>query len=225
MTDRNEGQPLQYSVDTSGVPINPMGRTGLRGRGLLFRWGPNHLIKAVISRVTSAVAPSSSNEMIPKPNMEILVRANAEGTSLSLIGGPVKPGKSPYSTLCDYMCEVFTDTIADHGPNYDQEEMIHTFSKFASSSKGKKSKAAFATYGYSAYLVYRGYEDSQVNTDNAWQEVETFNFHYKHKDNFSSRVKSDENVVWQRVTEHMALIESDMAAVKEAERLRANVSS
>lgn len=29
---------------------NPNGRTGLRGRGKLWRWGPNHSVKVVISR-------------------------------------------------------------------------------------------------------------------------------------------------------------------------------
>ena len=27
-----------------------MGRTGIRGKGALWRWGPNHVIKAVITR-------------------------------------------------------------------------------------------------------------------------------------------------------------------------------
>jgi len=27
-----------------------MGRTGIRGKGVLWRWGPNHVIKAVSSR-------------------------------------------------------------------------------------------------------------------------------------------------------------------------------
>ena len=29
---------------------NPMGRTGARGRGALFRWGPNHEIRAIVTR-------------------------------------------------------------------------------------------------------------------------------------------------------------------------------
>ena len=29
---------------------NPMGRTGLKGRGILRRYGPNHLLTAVITR-------------------------------------------------------------------------------------------------------------------------------------------------------------------------------
>lgn len=30
--------------------MNPMGRTGARGRGALWRWGPNHEILAILTR-------------------------------------------------------------------------------------------------------------------------------------------------------------------------------
>ena len=29
---------------------NPFGRTGLTGRGLLGRWGPNHATEAIVTR-------------------------------------------------------------------------------------------------------------------------------------------------------------------------------
>ena len=32
------------------VPLNPKGRTGLRGRGVLPHWGPNHIALLVITR-------------------------------------------------------------------------------------------------------------------------------------------------------------------------------
>lgn len=32
----------EYELDHTRRPLNPMGRTGMRGRGLLGRWGPNH---------------------------------------------------------------------------------------------------------------------------------------------------------------------------------------
>jgi ADP-ribose pyrophosphatase len=38
-----------YKLD-NGIPRNPFGRTGLRGRGSLLRWGPNHYIMIVITR-------------------------------------------------------------------------------------------------------------------------------------------------------------------------------
>ena len=33
-----------------GLPINPIGRTGITGRGSLNFWGPNHAIEAIITR-------------------------------------------------------------------------------------------------------------------------------------------------------------------------------
>jgi ABC-type nickel/cobalt efflux system permease component RcnA len=35
----NRETEIQY--DDHGLPVNPFGRTGLRGRGLLGKWGPN----------------------------------------------------------------------------------------------------------------------------------------------------------------------------------------
>ena len=43
---------------------NPMGRTGIRGKGVLWRWGPNHVIKAVVTRwrrkYTADLLPTAS---------------------------------------------------------------------------------------------------------------------------------------------------------------------
>ena len=40
---------------------NPLGRTGLRGKGSLWRWGPNHVIKAVVTRWRRKQVPDGSN--------------------------------------------------------------------------------------------------------------------------------------------------------------------
>ncbi|XP_022251000.1 protein ced-11-like isoform X2 [Limulus polyphemus] len=45
-----DGMPLVYKLDREGVPRNPLGRTGLRGKGALPRWGPNHYIIVVMTR-------------------------------------------------------------------------------------------------------------------------------------------------------------------------------
>jgi len=39
-----------YKLDDHGVPQNPLGRTGMRGRGLLGRFGPNHAADPVVTR-------------------------------------------------------------------------------------------------------------------------------------------------------------------------------
>ncbi|CAJ0959795.1 unnamed protein product, partial [Mesorhabditis belari] len=41
---------VNYSFDSKGRPLNPMGRTGLQGRGILGRWGPNHAADPLVTR-------------------------------------------------------------------------------------------------------------------------------------------------------------------------------
>ncbi|VDN19615.1 unnamed protein product [Gongylonema pulchrum] len=40
-----------YKLDSQHRPLNPMGRTGIRGRGVLGRWGPNHAADPIVSRI------------------------------------------------------------------------------------------------------------------------------------------------------------------------------
>lgn len=46
----DENSYLVYKLDEDEIPINLMGRTGLRGRGVLPRWGPNHYVLLLITR-------------------------------------------------------------------------------------------------------------------------------------------------------------------------------
>ena len=41
-----------YALDKNNynLPLNPMGRTGLSGRGHLWRWGPNHAADPIVTR-------------------------------------------------------------------------------------------------------------------------------------------------------------------------------
>lgn len=39
----------KYLIE-NGYPLNPMGRTGIRGRGVLGRWGPNHAADPVVTQ-------------------------------------------------------------------------------------------------------------------------------------------------------------------------------
>ena len=42
--------PIQFDP-TNGRPLNPRGRTGLAGRGLLGRWGPNAAVDPIVTRL------------------------------------------------------------------------------------------------------------------------------------------------------------------------------
>ena len=48
-TDRRSHHGIYY-VDFSGRPMNPVGRTGMTGRGLLGKWGPNHAADPIVTR-------------------------------------------------------------------------------------------------------------------------------------------------------------------------------
>jgi ADP-ribose pyrophosphatase len=42
--------------DDEGRPLNPRGRTGIAGRGLLGLWGANHMVEAVVTRINRETA-------------------------------------------------------------------------------------------------------------------------------------------------------------------------
>ncbi|KRX42919.1 ADP-ribose pyrophosphatase, mitochondrial [Trichinella murrelli] len=48
--DRRTFVRKKYKIDPDGRPLNPKGRTGIRGRGTLAYWGPNHAMMTIISR-------------------------------------------------------------------------------------------------------------------------------------------------------------------------------
>jgi len=46
-----ESHFCKYDLSDDGRPLNPIGRTGIRGRGILGRWGPNHAADPIVSRI------------------------------------------------------------------------------------------------------------------------------------------------------------------------------
>ena len=45
-----DGEPKPPTLDATGVPRNPIGRTGLGGRGLFGKWGPNQAAAPIVTR-------------------------------------------------------------------------------------------------------------------------------------------------------------------------------
>merc|ERR1711879_996903 len=40
----------KYDLTDDGVPLNPMGRTGISERGDLYLWGPNQAVDPIVTR-------------------------------------------------------------------------------------------------------------------------------------------------------------------------------
>ncbi|XP_032248461.1 transient receptor potential cation channel subfamily M member 2 isoform X2 [Phoca vitulina] len=80
-----------YAVQ-DGLPLNPMGRTGLRGRGSLRCLGPNHTLQPVITQwrrnQDGAVCRKSVKKML-----EVLVVKPPLSESWALPGGSREPGE------------------------------------------------------------------------------------------------------------------------------------
>ncbi len=62
---------LMYEYVMNFVLRNPVGRTGMCGRGLLGRWGPNHAVDPIVSRWKRA-ADNTIVKVDGKPVLEFV---------------------------------------------------------------------------------------------------------------------------------------------------------
>jgi ADP-ribose pyrophosphatase len=74
--------------DDDGRPLNPRGRTGIAGRGLLGLWGPNPSVAAIITRT------GTSGERV-----DILLGSTKDSTDLELPKGFVVPNETQDEAL------------------------------------------------------------------------------------------------------------------------------
>ncbi|CAG2113248.1 unnamed protein product, partial [Medioppia subpectinata] len=192
-------QHVLYKLD-NGIPLNPIGRTGLRGRGALHRWGPNHYVILIITRWQSL---KTSNNVL-----EFVVEKTERRDQLSLPSRFVG-GECLYLDL---------QTLFKAGDNWTTSaEMIDFFRAAAQPSAATFAAAASAvqspvggaeqalvvdpltgllgpavavTPGFKYERVTVGYLDDPYNTDNAWKEMELWHIHYTDGDCLADRMHS-----------------------------------
>ncbi|UJR33818.1 hypothetical protein I4U23_021242 [Adineta vaga] len=81
----------KYEIEKeTNRPKNPQGRTGLSGRGLLGRWGPNHAADPVVTRWAK-----DQKEKI----LEIILINRKDSGDLALPGGMVDSGESTFEAV------------------------------------------------------------------------------------------------------------------------------
>ncbi|ETE66218.1 Transient receptor potential cation channel subfamily M member 2, partial [Ophiophagus hannah] len=81
-----------YTVE-GGLPLNPMGRTGLRGQGILRFFGPNHALHPVVTRWRRNVDGSIFRKNLKKM-LEVLVVNFPSLDNWALLGGSLEPGEA-----------------------------------------------------------------------------------------------------------------------------------
>ncbi|GIY18439.1 uncharacterized protein CEXT_186401 [Caerostris extrusa] len=144
----SRGKLLTYRLDLDELPRNPFGRTGLRGKGALPRWGPNH-------NIFTGFAWSESRYQVIQ--------------------------------------SVFK--MSDESPTWmSADDMIQFFKQHATSSGSELTENDFKSEN-----IYCGYMDDQLNTDQAWKEVELWHIHYNNYTNIFRSFKN--NVKWRVLSE------------------------
>lgn len=78
-----------YFFDAEGRPLNIIGRTGIRGRGVLGRWGPNHAADPLVTRWKNS----------DKKVLQIILIQRRDTGMWALPGGMVDPGEKYSATL------------------------------------------------------------------------------------------------------------------------------
>jgi ADP-ribose pyrophosphatase len=95
-----------YKLDESGAPLNPEGRTGLRGRGILGRWGPNHATDPLISRLNNG-------------KLQYIAIERSDTGQWALPGGMIDAGEEPREAAK----REFTEEALDSVPADEMKEL------------------------------------------------------------------------------------------------------
>ena len=87
LTRTKDGE-TRVALDDDGKPLNPLGRTGLGGRGLLGKWGRNQSGDALLTRVDP-----------DRGRLQVLLIERNDSGQLALPGGMVDKGEDIAATV------------------------------------------------------------------------------------------------------------------------------
>jgi len=150
----------EYDVNEEGRPLNIIGRTGISGRGVLGRWGPNHAADPIVTRWKRREnGEILKNQDSGKNVLEFVSIQRKDNGEWAIPGGMVDPGEKVSTAVKREFMEEALDSTGSAKENIEElQDMVESFF-----SKGIE--------------VYKGYVDDPRNTDNAWMETVAFNFH------------------------------------------------
>lgn len=154
--DRRSHQGVYDVVD--GIPRNPSGRTGIAGRGMLGRWGPNHTANAIITR-WKRTSKGKLVERFGKHVLEVVTIQRQDSLEWVLPGGVVDVNDTISRNLRKNFCE---ELLSSPNATGEEQEIM-----------SKRLEHLFSC----GKVVYKGYVDDPRNTDNAWIETVCINFH------------------------------------------------
>ncbi|KAL5258514.1 hypothetical protein ACHWQZ_G009114 [Mnemiopsis leidyi] len=161
------------------LPLIPCGRTGLGGRGLLDKYGPNHAALPIITRL----AKDDKGEdviLAGKPVFEVLLEYRGEVGTLPEVKGVYD------EPLPTEIRQLLTKT----------EHLVST-DELSADKLTKRIDKIFKA----GILVYRGFLDSEYNTDNSWLEAIIVSYHDSNDNAFRHLAfPENSNFRWSRIT-------------------------
>lgn len=183
-----------YRFDVAGYPLNPTGRTGIRGRGLLGRYGPNHAADPIVTRFLRNAEGELQMDEHNRPIVQFVSIKRTDNGEWALPGGMVEPGTSVSKTL-----------KAEFG-----EEALNALE--ATKEELMDIKAKLDLFFSDGAEIFRGIVNDPRNTDNAWMETVAMNFH-DHDGTATAKFKlkaGDDacGVAWTSITDSMRLYAS-----------------
>lgn len=157
---------VRYKPDSEYlVPLNPVGRTGVIGRGRLFRWGPNHAADPIVTRWKR---DKEGNIILDpktgKRKLEFVGIQRKNTDEWAIPGGMRDPG------------EKITRTLIREFKEEAMNSNMHKDIEF------RKLDRILGNFFKGGTEIYKGYMDDPRNTDNAWMETLACNFHDENGD-------------------------------------------
>lgn len=202
-----------YNVDRSsftgkyeiidGIPRNPYGRTGMTGRGLLGRWGPNHAADPVVTRWKTA---DNGQRVVEngKPLLEFVAIKRKDNEEWAIPGGMVDPG----------------DTVSGTLKKEFSEEALNSLE--LSKSKQEKTQNLLMQLFQHGQTIWQGYVDDPRNTDNSWMETVAVNYHDENGEVFNKfKLKAGDDageVRWLAIRQDLKLYASHKDIIEKTAR-------
>ncbi|XP_071530892.1 ADP-ribose pyrophosphatase, mitochondrial-like isoform X2 [Panulirus ornatus] len=183
-----------YTI-VDGFPRNIHGRTGITGRGLLGRWGPNHAGDPIVTRWKMVSGKKVLHEGTGRFVLQFICIQRRDSGEWAIPGGMVDPG------------ELVSTTIKREF----QEEALNSLEM--TEEKKKQTEQQLKDLFQRGEEVYSGYVDDPRNTDNAWMETIAYNFHEDNEDGilYSLQLHAGDDakaVKWQDISMQLNLYAS-----------------
>jgi len=143
---------------TTGLPLNPEGRTGMIGRGLLGKWGPNHAADPIVTRFALVQTPEGGCRKV----LQMVAIRRKDTGEWAIPGGMVDDGETVSATLRREFKEE-AGNIAETGSPAQVLKFEQLIEQLFCPDNARP--------------VYQGYVDDPRNTDNAWMETSAVHYH------------------------------------------------